>query len=145
MVDVNDTLPSLVVLLVVMVTFAPKVTGPVKVTVLVVASDVVIEPLRVMDVEPVMAIVFMPLATDVPIAPTATVLVVPPVELNVTSSEELPLIASIVIAPPAAVTVRSEPFANKMLAVLKDILSSEEVNVVKAAPLTKKLFPLAAV
>ena len=72
MVDEKDTLPSFVVLLVVMVTFAPSVTAPVNVTLLLATSRVVTLPDSVI-VLPVTARlvigVMPPIAPDINISP----------------------------------------------------------------------------
>ena len=88
MVLLKLTAPSLLVLSVSIETAPPSVTGPVRVTVLPEASEVMILPLSVIPLEPVIATVLIWSAD--PTVPTDTVFVVPPVEERVTSSEEVP-------------------------------------------------------
>ena len=110
MVEENETVPSLVVLFVLMVTSAPKVTGPVNETLLLATSAVVMLPLSVIPEEPV--IVTDLISLPEPIAPTETVFVEPPEEVRVTVWLEVPRIVPIEIAPPPETTARLEPLAS---------------------------------
>ena len=141
MVELKLTVPSLVVLFVLMVTSAPKVTGPVRDTLLPETSAVVIFPFKVMPDEPVIVTDLISLAE--PMAPTETVLVDPPEEVRVTVWLEVPRIVPIEIAPPPETTARLEPLANCTVPVLKLIAVFELVKVVVDPAFTLKL--LAAV
>ena len=136
--------PSVPAVSVSIVTPAPNNAGPVTVTVLPAAFEVVISPFNVTDVLPVNPTVLMPSAVFVPMAPTLTVFAVPPVDVNVTSSLDVPSIANAVIAPPPLVTIKSLPSANTMFPVLNAIASSVLVNVVAAPPFTNMFCPAAA-
>ena len=128
MVELKETSPdpSVTFAAVLIVTPAPKVAGPVTVTLLPVVLSVVILPLSVTPPAPVKATVLIPLAVCVPIAPTVTV---PPVALRVTSSDVVPSILSALIAPPVLLTVKFAPSRNLISAVLKAIASAVELKV----------------
>ena len=131
--EVNKISPvvSPVFAAVLIVTLAPKVAGPVIVTLLTVVLSVVILPFRVTPAKPVRATVLIPLVVCVPIAPTATV---PAAAFRVTSSEEVPSIFSAVIAPLAVSTSKFAPLPSWIFAVLKAIASPLEVKVLAMGP-----------
>ena len=95
--------PSLLVLLVSIVMAPVLMVVPVTVTELPLPLLVVILPFKVTLVEPVTAMVFILPPFKVL---RVTVLVEPPVELIVTSRALLDVIAPIVMAPPAEVTLK---------------------------------------
>ena len=121
--------PSLFVLFVSIVIAPVLIVLPVMVTELPLLSSAVILPFKVTLVEPVIAVVLMlPLP---PIAPTTTVLDDPPDEVILRSNEpDIPIIAPIVIAPPAELTLKFLPIvispkviASSLLAIVPSIVT----------------------
>ena len=104
---------------------APEIiTGPLRSTLLPAALDVVIAPLRVIPSAP--SSVIAPISSALPIAPIDIVSVAEALPelltaLMVTVSEESPLIAATVIAPPLLLMVRFDPLSKSIVPVAKVI------------------------
>jgi len=135
--------PSLAAQSVVIVTAVPSTHGPVTVTEFPAVFAVEMFPFSVTLAAPSSPTVVIPLAVVVPIAPTDTVFVVPPVDTRLTVSLLVPSMPpGTLIAPPALVMLRFDPLPSFNPPVTNPIASSLEMKLVAAPALSPIVYPL---